>query len=164
MPSTFVALRMTCDRNASERRHDFGEHSARQGNTRDGKARCGGWMRMDDGVHIGPLPVDFEMHRQFGRRLAIAGELRSVIVDNDHHVGRHETLGDALRCGDETMIVEASADVPVVARDKAARVQPAAGFDNVGADLFFDSTTHYPCLRAPVARVRYSSRQRSEQK
>ena len=58
-------------------------------------------MRVHDGVDVGPVAVDLEVHRQLGRGIAIAGELLSVVVDDHHHVGRHEALRHALRRGDE---------------------------------------------------------------
>jgi hypothetical protein len=54
------------DRNASERGHDLGEHGARQRDARNRKARRRWRMRMHDGVDVGTLPVDFQMHRQLG--------------------------------------------------------------------------------------------------
>ena len=121
-------------------------------------------MRVNHRVHVGALTIDFEMHRQFRRGIAITGEFAPLVIDKDHHVRRHEALGDAFRGRHQALIVKTRADVAVIAGDKPTRVQTSADFDNLGTDLFFDSATHAPCLRASVPRDRYSSRHLSEQK
>jgi hypothetical protein len=44
------------------------------------------------------------------------------------------------------MVVEAGADVAVVAGNKAARVQTSADFNDVGANLLLGSSTHLSVL------------------
>ena len=79
-----------------------------------------------------------------------------VVVDDHHHVRRHEALGHALRRGDQPRVVETGADVAVVGGDVAARVHAAAGFDDVGAHLFFDAGAH----SASEIFLRHSSEQK----
>ena len=55
------------------------------------------------------------------------------------------------------VLVEPGADVAVVAGDVAARVQAAAGLDDVGANLFLDAGAH---RRFCELRSRHSSEQK----
>src|SRR6187551_358139 len=50
--------------------------------------------RVNDSVDVGPIAVNLQVHRQLGRRIAIAGNLLSFVIDDHHHVGRHKALGD----------------------------------------------------------------------
>ena len=70
--------------------------------------------------------------------------------------GRHEPLADALRRHQQPIVAEPDADVAVVGRGVAARVHPAADFDDVGAQR------RLRCVM-PVARaIRVAARGRAE--
>ena len=70
------------DRNAAERRDHLGQHGARQRDAGDGEAGGHRRMRVHHGVDVGPVAVNLEVHRQLGRRIAIARELLPVVVDD----------------------------------------------------------------------------------
>src|SRR5664280_895615 len=54
-------------------------------------------VRMDDGPDIWTEPVDLIVHLAFGRRFAIASQLRAVRIDDDYVIVRHEPLVDTGR-------------------------------------------------------------------
>ena len=129
--------RVLGNRNAAERRDDLGEHGAGQRNAGDGKPGRGRRMRVHDRLHVLPLPVDLEVHLHLGRGPALACELPPVEIRDAHHVGRHEALAHARRRHQQPAGVEPDADVAVVRRRVAPRVQTPADLDDVGAQLRF---------------------------
>ena len=60
-------------------------------------------------------------------------------------------LEHALRRGDQPLVVQPRADVAVVGRHVAARVHPAAGLDDVGAQLFLEARAHARPLEVVAA-------------
>ena len=65
--------------------------------------------------------------------VALARELLPVEIRDHHHVGGHEALAHALRRHQQTAIVQPEADVAVVRRRVAARIQAAPDFDDRGS-------------------------------
>ena len=141
------------DRNAAEGGHHFGEHGPVERDAGHGEPGGDRRMRVHDSLEVGPAAIHGQVHQQFGRRVAIALHFPSRHVGDHHHVGRHETLRDALRCRQKKVAGEAHADVAVVRRDVSAIVQTASDLDDVGSERFFGGHLD-----------KYCSRQRSEQK
>ena len=153
--------RVLRDRNAAERRQHLGEHGAIERNAGDGKAGRGRRMRVHDRLHVGPLPVDLEVHQHLGRGIAIALQLASLEIGDAHHVRRHEPLADALRGHQQAVGAEPDADVAVVRRGVAARVHAAADFDDVGAERGFGAhAVRGPILVAAGGRAEVDTRSR----
>src|SRR4029434_1131632 len=82
-------------------------------------------------------------------------DLLAVDIDDHHHVGRNESLRHALRRRQDGVVVEADADVSVVGRDVAARVQTPSDFDDIGAEGVLSSRAHRTTL--PCADDKLSS-------
>ena len=128
------------NRNAAQRRDHLGEHGA--GERHAGHREAGGGRRMGvhHGPHVGSLVVDLEVHLQLGRGIARPRHLAPVEVGDDHHVGGHEPLRDALRGGQDAVVGQPHADVAVVGGDEALDARAGVRLRR--------------CRRAPAARRR----------
>ncbi len=56
--------RVFCNRDAAERRHDFGQHCPIEWDAGHGKPGGGRRMRVDDGAGIGPVAIHLQVHLQ----------------------------------------------------------------------------------------------------
>ena len=139
--------RVLRDRDAAERRQHFGQHGAVERNAGDRKAGGDRRMRVHDRLDVGALTIHLEVHQHLRRRIAIALQLSSLEIGDAHHVGRHEPLADALRRHEQPIGAQAHADVAVVRGGVAARVHPAADFDDVGAERGFGGHAVRPSTR-----------------
>ena len=94
------------NRDAPERGQHFGQYRAVQGDPCHGEPRRRRRMCMHDRPHVGPLPVDLEVHQHFGRRIPLTFELPPVQVGDAHHVGRHESLADAFGGHEQAVVAQ----------------------------------------------------------
>ena len=79
-------------------------------------------------------------------RVALGDRRQGILAREDRcHIANreigHEALRHALGRGHQAALVETCTDVAVVAGDKPACVQTTPDFDNLGANLFFGSST-----------------------
>ena len=126
--------RVLGDRNAAERRHDFGEHRAIERNAGDGEPGRDRRMRVHDGLRrpaAGGRPRGASASRTRDRdRPASFCPSRSVMHIMSGVMKPLQTLFGVISSRSSS---SRDADVAVVRRGVAARVQAPADFDDVGA-------------------------------
>ena len=119
------------DRHAPERRHHLGQHRAVERNSGNGKRRRHGRVRMHDRLHVRTLLVDLEVHLHLGRGLPLAGDLVPFEIGDHHHLLVHEAFADVGGRHQQPVFIQPHADVAVVRRGVAARVQASTHFHDV---------------------------------
>ena len=118
-------------------------------------------VRVHDRLHVRAQLVHRQVHLQLGRGVALARELLARQVGDDQHVRGHEPLRHAGRRREDALVVEADADVAVVAGDVAAVVQPAADLDDVARGACSSRVMRCATRRARHATCSRHSRSRT---
>jgi hypothetical protein len=77
------------------------------------------------------------MHRQFGGKFAIAGELPPVQIGDNQILGREHPFIHASRSRENGAVIEPHGNVSLAGDDVSAFVHPASGNTDLAAMLLF---------------------------
>ena len=114
-------------------------------------------MRMHDGVHIRPLAVDEQVHRDLAGDFAPATELATMLIDDDQVVGLHHALAHDRGRAQQRAVGHAHGEVAVGCRHHATLMQHFAEAHDVVAVLlyrFHAVSPRPPTLRRSLIRYR----------
>ena len=92
---------------------------------------------MADSHDIRSHAIKQKMHRQFGRKLAIARQLPAVQISHNQLLGSKHALVHAGGSGKDAAVVQPYGNVPFAGDDVPALVHPASGNADFAAVLLF---------------------------
>src|SRR5664280_263541 len=105
---------------------------------------------VNDGPNIWTEPVDLIVHLAFGRRFAIASQLRAVRIDNDYVIVRHEPLVDAGR-RDGDLVPQTNTHVATQGGVHVPVIQSSGYLDQFSCRLHPDLPKSFPTASSRVA-------------
>src|SRR5260370_32439625 len=117
--------------------YHLGKHGLIQRAPGDCKSGGRGRMSMEDGHHSRANTVEKEMHRQFGGKLAVAGELPAMQIGDDQVSGSEHSFIHAGRSRENTAVIQPHRNVSFAGDDVSALVHPSSGNTNLATVLLF---------------------------
>src|ERR1700691_993524 len=135
---------ITSQGDGSEPNHNLANQRTIQTIARSGKPGCRRRVRVHNSVHVGPHPVNHQVHANLARDSTLARKPLPVHVYNHHVRSAHPTLADAGRGYQEASFVEPDRQVSIGSRNKTVFVQQAAELHNLETMLPIAASSHWP--------------------